>query len=369
MQMLHSRSLLGFAVLAPILMTQAFADVVLDWDFEDGEPGSVVERAMDTSGLANHGRSRLGSPLFVKTTPGAEVGARSMVVGGVGSFGSGMIASESPSLNLASASSFTVEAIFRPVGDNRSVNRTLVQRSDSATQIWSYGLYYEGDTGRANFGVAGVDGSHALIFAAVPADGQFHRIAGVFDSGQLFLYVDGVLMTNAVTTVVPDQRTKQGVAVGANFNGGYYFNGEIARVRLARRALQPAEFLQPGPDHFEGIPHVWWKQWFGNDWASDSRAKADADPDDDGRNNRAEYRALTLPLDPNSGFEKSLMMIPRISWRSVPGGVYRIERRDTFASLSGVVLVPEFTATGPNSTYNDETASKPNAFYSIERVR
>lgn len=369
MQTFQPRSLLGLALVVPVLMTQALADVVLDWDFEDGEPGAAVYQATDTSGQGNHGRTRLGTPTFVETTPGAEPGQHSMQVTGSGNFGSAMVAKESSSLNLATGATFTVEAIFRPVGDNGRANRTLVQRSDPQTFIWSYGLYYEGDTGQANFGVAGADGSHMLVYAPVPNDGLFHRLAGIFDHGRLFLYVDGVLKTNATTTVVPDPRAKNGVAVGANFNGGFYFNGEIARVRLARRALQPAEFLQPGANHFEGIAHIWWKQWFGAAWATDPRAKAAADPDDDGRDNLAEFRALTHPLDPNSGFDKSLKMVPRVAWRSVPGGVYRIERRDSLGSTTSVVVVQEFTATGRNSSFMDEGASNPDAFYSIERVR
>lgn len=369
MQTVQRKSILGLVLLAPVLITQAVADVVLDWDFEDGEPGFAVNQATDTSGRDNHGRIKLGAPIFVETTPGAELGQRSMQVTGSGDFGSALVARESPSLNLATGSAFTVEAIFRPVGDNGRANRTLVQRSDPQTLVWSYGLYYEGDTQQANFGVAGADGSYMLVYAPVPNDGQFHRLAGIFNSGKLSLYVDGVLKTNATTTVIPDDRPKNGVAVGANFNGGFYFNGEIARVRLARRALQPAEFLQAGPGHFEGIASAWWKQWFGDAWATDPRARAAADPDDDGRNNLAEYRALTHPLDPNSGFEKSLTMVPRVTWRSVTGGVYRIARRESLGSTTSVVIVPEFTATGPNSSYIDEGTSSPNAFYSIERVR
>lgn len=361
--------LLGLALVVPTLMAQSGSDVVLDWDFEDGIPGIPVNVATDTSGTGNHGRIRLGSPRFVETIPGAEVGQLSMKVVGSGLFGSGMVANESPTLNLATAPSFTVEAIFRPDGDNGRANRTLVQRSDPQTLIFSYGLYYEGDTQQANFGVAGADGRHVLVFAPVPNDGQFHRLAGVFDRGQLSLYVDGVLKTNLTTTVEPDTRAKSGVAVGAIFNGGYYFNGEIARVRLARRALQPGEFLPPGADHFEGVPHAWWKQWFGDSWATDPRAKGAADPDDDGRNNLAEYRALTRPLDPDSGFARSLTMIPRITWRSVAGGVYRIERRETLQSTTPVVVVPEFTATGRDSVYIDEGASSPDGFYTIQRIR
>jgi len=355
--------------LGSTLLTQAVADVVLDWDFEDGEVGTPVMVATDSSGMANHGNRRLGIPTFVNTAPGAEVGLRSMRVAGEGIFGAGMVAKESPTLNLATASSFTVEAIFRPVGDNGRANRTLVQRSDPQTLVWSYGLYYDGDLQQASFGVSGADGSSVLVSAAVPGDGQFHRLAGIFDRGQVLLYVDGLLRTNLATSVIPDTRPKSGVAVGAIFNGGFYFNGEIARVRLARRALQPVEFLQSGADHFEQIPHAWWKVWFGDSWDTDVRAKAAADPDDDGRSNLAEYRALTHPLDPDSGFAKALGMVPRVAWRSVTGGVYRIERRETLLSTNPVVVVPEFTATGRDSTYIDEIVAGSAAFYSIIRIR
>jgi hypothetical protein len=46
-----------------------------------------------------------------------------------------------------------------------------------------------------------------------------------------------------------------------------------------------------------------------------------------------------------------------------------MERRDSLGSTTSVVVVPEFTATGTNSSFVDEGASNPDAFYSIERVR
>lgn len=367
--MRRSSALLGLAVLIPAAFAQSPADVILDWGFEDGIPGTAVTLATDSSGAGNHGRIRIGNPIYVDSGPDAEPGQRSMQVSGTGTGGSAMVAAESSTLNLASAASFTVEAIFRPSGDNRNANRTLIQRSDAATLIWSYGLYYDGSSKQANFGIVNQNAESVLIFAPVPDDGRFHRLAGTFKDGRLSLYVDGVLKTNLTTHIQPDPRPKQGVAVGAIFNGGFYFNGQIARVRLTRRALEPGEFLPGGKDFFDGIPTDWWKLWFGEGWATDPRAVALADPDEDGRNNSGEYKVLTNPLDPDSGFATSLRTVPRVTWRSIPGAVYRITRRDQLRSIEGTVVAPEFTASGTESTWLDETAPTDEGYYAVERIR
>lgn len=359
----------GLVLLVPLLTAHAAPDVVLDWDFEEGTPGMPMPLARDSSGFGNHATFRLGTPQFMVTPAGAEMGRGGMKLSGSGALGSGMAARESATLNLALSPSFTVEVICRPLGDNTGQSRTLVQRSDPGTGLWSYRLQYDGDTRRAGFGVTGADGRWLLVHAPVPDDGRFHRLAGVFDRGLVSLHIDGVLLTNATTLIVPDPRAKSGTSVGATSTGEYYFNGEIARVRLARRALDAPEFLADGEQHFEGVPRSWWRNWFGDTWDVDPRARAQADPDGDGRSNLAEFQGLTDPLDPDSGFSTSLGFVPRFSWRSIPGGVYRIERRETPQSSERVVLVPEFMATGRESTYLDHDPRGPGAVYSAERVR
>lgn len=362
--------LAGLLLLARTLpAADAPPGVVLDWDFEEGRTNAPLNFIMDQSGRNNHGVTFLGNPAL-GDTPLDPVGGRlGLSVRGSGIFGSCVLAAESASLNLGRGQAFTVEAIFRLVGDNGSANRTLVQRSDPNTLVWSYGLYYDGDRQQANFGVAGADGRSVLVYADVPNDGQFHRLAGVFDRGQVSLYVDGVLRTNLATTIQPDTRPKRGVAVGAIFNGGYYFNGEIARVRLTSQALGPADQLGSTVPRFEGIPVTWWEQWFGANWATDSRARAEADADADGSGNRTEYWAQTNPLDPDSGFLRTISLTPRLEWRTVVGGVYRVERRLSLDSTNRIVVAPELTATSTNLVFYDEGSPHPLSFYDIRRLR
>lgn len=233
-------------LVAPLVAQPMWADTVADWTFEEGRPGLRPTAIADQSANGLHATQILGSPRFSPGPDRTDRGAVRLPPGGM--FGSGFRVPEVPQFRLTNE--FTLEASFRPIGDSVvGANRTLIQRTDLRTFIWSYGLYYDPDRRQANFGIVDQDGTSVLIFADVPDDGRFHRVAGTFRAGELALFVDGVLGTNLVTTLRPDPRPKLGVSVGAIWNGGYWFSGEISRVRISDRALAPEEFIPaPVPD-------------------------------------------------------------------------------------------------------------------------
>lgn len=81
----------------------------------------------------------------------------------------------------------------------------------------------------------------------------------------------------------------------------------------------------------DGLPDDWQKSYFGNlvtKWPS-----IDEDSDQDGVSNYREYLTGTNPSDKNSNLKlsvKSLDRGQRISWNSVPGYVYQVEKTEKF---------------------------------------
>lgn len=119
----------------------------------------------------------------------------------------------------------------------------------------------------------------------------------------------------------------------------------------------------------EGIPAAWRIQYFGEDYAINPQAAAEADPDGDGATNRQEYVAGTHPLDPLSGFRLGIRAIPEIRFHSVVGQKYRVLRLQEWGG--GVTtVVAEITAQGEETVWVDgsaEAALNP-SFYLVEPV-
>lgn len=119
----------------------------------------------------------------------------------------------------------------------------------------------------------------------------------------------------------------------------------------------------------EGIPSSWRVQYFGEDYAINPLAAAEADPDGDGATNRQEYVAGTHPLDPLSGFRLGIRAIPQIRFNSVLGQQYRVLR---LQELGGGVttVVAELTAQGEETVWVDgsEEAALNPSFYLVEPV-
>lgn len=98
-----------------------------------------------------------------------------------------------------------------------------------------------------------------------------------------------------------------------------------------------------------------------------------ADEDADGQSNEAEAAAGTNPLSNASAFKVNNASVPAngeftITWASVVGKKYRVQRSDTLVSLSWTDISPEITATSGTSSYNDLSAGSVRHFYRVRLV-
>jgi hypothetical protein len=118
----------------------------------------------------------------------------------------------------------------------------------------------------------------------------------------------------------------------------------------------------------DGVGRDWRVRYFGEEYPTDPRAGADADPDGDGTSNRQEYTAGTDPLDPLSGFAVGVRAVPEIRFASKVGSLYRILRRSAVDGAS--VVVAEIRATAEQTTWVDQEAGVvvDPAFYVVQPV-
>jgi hypothetical protein len=98
-----------------------------------------------------------------------------------------------------------------------------------------------------------------------------------------------------------------------------------------------------------------------------------ADDDADGQTNEAEAAAGTNPLSSTSSFKVSSHTQPAngeftITWASVIGKKYRVQRSATLVSGDWTDISPEITATGTTSSYNDTGAGTAKHFYRVRLV-
>jgi sugar lactone lactonase YvrE len=118
----------------------------------------------------------------------------------------------------------------------------------------------------------------------------------------------------------------------------------------------------------DGIPAAWREEYFGAGYLTDPRVAADADPDGDGATNLQEFATGSHPLDPLSGFRVSLRMSPTITWRSVPGEIYRVLRKESLAATDWTVVAPAVFTLGEEHTFVDTGATNNSGFYIVEPV-
>jgi hypothetical protein len=161
--------------------------------------------------------------------------------------------------NWGSNDSFSVEYWLKSKPDSVSANQAVVGRDDSSTQLhWWTGLRSGGE---ATFVLTDVNGGagESLSGATQIADGVWHHVAVVRDSGRNrnLLYVDGKLedSSNAVYPAGFESSTAA-VNIGwLNLGGGYHFQGVLDEVALYGRALSEEEIVQ---HYFDGQVGLKW---------------------------------------------------------------------------------------------------------------
>ncbi len=90
-------------------------------------------------------------------------------------------------------------------------------------------------TNHATFSISGT----SCVGTSVVNDGNWHHITGVRESGQIYIYVDGVLennLANALSANPPDN-----IYIGSFTSSSFFFTGEIDEVRIWNDARNLAQ--------------------------------------------------------------------------------------------------------------------------------
>jgi len=120
----------------------------------------------------------------------------------------------------------------------------------------------------------------------------------------------------------------------------------------------------------DGMDDAWELTWF-----TDLSHDGSADTDGDGLSDLAEFRAGTVPTDPNSVFYGELVGPPGngqvlVQWSSVPGRVYRLQFKNTLADGSWTDLPGDVTAVGAQAVKVDATfGTLEQRYYRVLLVR
>jgi hypothetical protein len=150
---------------------------------------------------------------------------------------------------LAGATAFTWEAVFRPDGGEAQQRWFHLSEQDPATGAdtdsrmlfeirvvgdeWYLDSHWQ--SGAAFKTLMNREARHRL--------GAWYHVASVYDGKEFSNYVDGVRQGGGEAKLAPHGPGHS--SVGMRINKVFYFKGAVRLARFTRRALLPAEFLQP----------------------------------------------------------------------------------------------------------------------------
>jgi hypothetical protein len=149
---------------------------------------------------------------------------------------------------LAGASTFAVEAVFRPDGGAFEQRWMHLSEIDPATGKDSdarllFEIRVEGDKWYLDAFVTGPGYKQTLV---VPEKtfpiGPWYAVAQTYDGKTYRAYVNGVLLAEAPIDFKPQGPGHS--SLGMRINRISYFKGAILQARFTPRALAPAEFLK-----------------------------------------------------------------------------------------------------------------------------
>jgi hypothetical protein len=138
-----------------------------------------------------------------------------------------------PSSNVFDVSEVTVEVVVKPYAISQ--NGFWFEKGAVNTQ---YSLFMEG----SNI-VWRQAGNSQYTSTNTMTVNRWNHVIGTFKSGQRITYVNGTSRTS--DSLVYTLNTNQGAQfIGSYNSGGYYYNGEIAIVKVYNRVLSAAEVKQ-----------------------------------------------------------------------------------------------------------------------------
>jgi len=152
---------------------------------------------------------------------------------------------------LAGSAAFTWEAIFRPDGGEAQQRWFHLSEQDPVTgadtdnrmlfEIRVVGdewyLDSHNQSGAAFKTLMNKEARHPL--------GAWYHVASVYDGKEFSNYVNGVRQGGGEAQLAPHGPGRS--SVGMRINKVFYFKGAVRLARFTRRALSPAEFLEPPP--------------------------------------------------------------------------------------------------------------------------
>ncbi len=116
----------------------------------------------------------------------------------------------------------------------------------------------------------------------------------------------------------------------------------------------------------DGVPFAWREQYFGPNYLTNPCAAADADCDGDSYTVVEEYQHGTNPTVME--IILSMRAVPRLTFSTIPGESYQIQRTTTLDPADWQIIVPSIQATGPELHYVDELAPD-HSYYRIEQIQ
>ncbi len=251
------RLLAASILLAALVSSVCWADVVAYWRFEEGAANvaaSGANSALDSSGNGLNG-TPINGPVYRSNVPpfgNVHPNVLSMEFNGSNQR---VFVPDDPRFRLTQ--SLTIEAFVfaRPLLGGE-IGSDILFRGDDRIGLDPYRLTLQ-FTGDLLFQVMDASGQYASVTANIPFN-QWLHVAGVLDdsNGSMKLYVDGNLAGSTTTSVRPfallDPSQNPGIGIGGLQSsnpslGPEYFNGFIDELRLSNAALSPDQLLVPEP--------------------------------------------------------------------------------------------------------------------------
>jgi putative heme-binding domain-containing protein len=152
---------------------------------------------------------------------------------------------------LAGAREFTLEAVFRPDGGQREQRWLhLCERDPKTGEDTDNRMLFEirviGDQWYLDsYHQSGSVGKALMNRSALHPVGAWYHVATVYDGRELRNHVDGVQEGAFTLDLAPHGPGR--TSIGVRINKVSWFKGAVRLARFTRRALQPAEFLEPPP--------------------------------------------------------------------------------------------------------------------------
>ena len=243
-------ALVAVAMLMAALPAPASGATEAYWRFENGQANQAatgIGTILDSSGNGLNSTPQNG-PVYRTLVPDSlvpQTGAGNGLALEFNGTSQGLILSDTPGLALTHG--LTLEAYICPHAIRSQI---VVIRGDARSAIDPYYLAQEGTNLTFAITKAGDTQPTVRVMTPVPAVNTWMHVAGTLDdaTGQMSIYIDGVLKSSTITTARPFGALQAGQYPGISIgtlsrNEQGWFDGMIDEVRISDVALTPEQFL------------------------------------------------------------------------------------------------------------------------------